>query len=60
MTASERLACPNGTCDGSGVVQLPVCPPRCTLLRHAEDCPTFRPGQCPACAKAELGEDLAS
>lgn len=55
------MACPNGTCDGSGVVSKAVCSPGCTLLRHAGDCGSVkRPAACEACAKAALGEDLAS
>ena len=54
------MACPNGTCDGSGVVQIPVHTARCTLLRHAGDCPKPRPAACEACSREALSEDLAS
>lgn len=48
------------TCDGSGVVSVLGCAAGCTLLRHAAECPVARSAECPACAKASLGEDLAS
>jgi hypothetical protein len=57
----ERV-CPGGRCDGSGlIVGAPQCTLDCTALKHSPTCGRSRPTlQCPACAAAELGEDLYS
>lgn len=48
------------SCEGTGVVAVPVHAAACTPLRCAEDCPRPELRQCQRCAQAALGEDLAS
>lgn len=56
MTAESLDTC--AQCHGAGVIQRERCAPGCAL-RHAPECPVLVPVRCPACARAELGEDLA-
>lgn len=46
-------------CGDTGLVELRRCTPSCRL-RHAPECPVTIKTKCPACEKAELGDDLPS
>ena len=47
-------------CADRGFVKRHKCAARCSLIRHATECPITVLTRCPSCEKAELGDDLPS